>query len=340
MTPPHEGLAAAIDAVAPLLLNGRRFVLTTHMNPDGDGIGSEVALASWLRERGSDVAIINASPLPAVYRFLDPAGRIAMYEPARHDALVAAAGVIVVLDTNHPDRLSAMWQPVAASSAVTLCIDHHLDPDPFARHYVIDDDATSTGEIVYQILLRLQGRVLSPAVASALYCAIMTDTGSFRFPRVDPAIHRIAAHLLECGADPVRVYGEVYERWSRGRIHLLGETLRSLATEGGGAIAHVAITRRMLESTGTTEEDTDNFTTYPMSVEGVVIGVLFLELDRGVKISFRSKGDIPINELAREFGGNGHLNAAGARVGDGSLDDVRRRVITAAQKYLTPRTAP
>ncbi len=338
MTPPNEG--PAIEAVASLLQTGARFVLTTHVNPDGDGIGSEAALAAWLRDRGTHVTIINANPLPAVYRFLDPGGMIARYDPARHDAIIAGAGVIVVLDTNHPDRLQAMRERVMASSAVRICIDHHLDPAPFAQHYIIDDDATSTGEILYRLLLRVQGPQLSAAAASGLYCAIMTDTGSFRYPRVDPEIHRIAAHLIECGADPVRIYAEVYEQWSRGRIHLLGATLGSLATDAGGSIAHVSITRQMLTSTGTTEEETDNFTTYPMSIEGVVIGILFLELHHGVKISFRSKGAIPVNELAREFGGNGHRNAAGARVDVGSIEEIRRRVLLAAQNYLPHGTTP
>jgi phosphoesterase RecJ-like protein len=132
----------------------------------------------------------------------------------------------------------------------------------------------------------------------------------------------------------VAIYTNVYERWSRGRIHLLGEMLAGLRTESGGRLAHVSVSREMLSRTGTTEEDTDNFTTFPMSVEGVVAGILFLELQDGIKISFRSKGNIGINELAKEFGGNGHLNAAGARVSNGTLADVRQRVLAAAVKYL------
>jgi phosphoesterase RecJ-like protein len=176
---------------------------------------------------------------------------------------------------------------------------------------------------------------LSPLIAQALYCAIMTDTGSFRFPRVDAETHRIVAHLIECGADPVEIYHNVYEQWSPGRIQLLGDALASLQTAYGGKLAHITITQRDLERTGTTEVDTDNFTVHPMSVSGVVAGIFFLELKDGVKISFRSKGDIPINELAKEFGGNGHKNAAGARLYNCTLAETKARVVQAAAKYVS-----
>jgi phosphoesterase RecJ-like protein len=227
-----------------------------------------------------------------------------------------------------------MRPQVLASRAVKICIDHHLEPVPFADHYVIDDDATSTGEITFRLLEALGGPDFSPAVATALYTAIMTDTGSFRFPRVDAETHRMAAHLIERGADPVSAYAEVYERWSPGRIHLLGAMLEGLTTDHDGRLAWTCITQEMLKSTRTTEEDTDNFTTYPMSIAGVEAGILFLELPRGLKISFRSRGDVPINELAKEFGGNGHKNAAGARIENGTMEEVRPRVVAAAAKYL------
>lgn len=325
---------SSIEAVLPIIQKAQRFVLTTHVNPDGDAIGSEVALAEWLATRGKDVSIINHSPTPAVYLFIDPHKRILQYNAARDDDTIAKADVLFLLDTNHPERLRSMAQSVLSSRATKICIDHHLEPAQFADHYIVDDDATSTGEIIYRLLEQFNGRNLPAFVAQGLYCAIMTDTGSFRYPRVDPEIFRICAYLVECGADPVAVYSGVYERWSNGRIHLLGEMLAGLKTECAGKLAHVTITRDMLKRTGTTEEDTDNFTTYPMSVDGVLVGILFLELPRGLKISFRSKGDIPINDLAKEFGGNGHKNAAGARVYDGTLEHVRTDVLNAAAKYI------
>ena len=324
----------ALEQIIPVLQNGQRFVLTTHVNPDGDGIGSEIALAEWLASQGKDVHILNHSATPEMYLFLDQAHRVRQFVEPRDAATIAYADVIVVLDTNHPDRLRSMQQHVLSSRAVKVCIDHHVDPAPFAGHYLIDEGATSTGEITYQLILALGGKNLSAAIATSLYCAIMTDTGSFRYPRTDPEIHRIVAHLIECGADPIAIYTNVYEQWSVGRIQLLGETLASLRTEYDGTLAHVTITQDMLKRTKTTEEDTDNFTIYPMSVEQVTIGILFLELKDGTKVSLRSRGDIPINELAQQFGGNGHKNAAGARFSDIHLDHVKEQVIRAAAPFV------
>jgi phosphoesterase RecJ-like protein len=226
-----------------------------------------------------------------------------------------------------------MEPAVTESAALKIVVDHHLDPAPFAGLYCVDEEATSTGEIVYRILRELDLRAMTPGAATALYCAIMTDTGSFRYPRVDPETFRICADLIERGADPVAIYSAVYERWTPGRIRLLGAMLEGLAVDCGGRLAHVTVTREVLRLTGTSEEDTDNFTSYPMSIRGVVVGILFLELEGEIKMSFRSRGAIPVNELAREFGGNGHLNAAGARIAGVPLDEVRMRVIAAATKY-------
>ncbi len=330
----------AIEAILPILQTHHSFVLTTHVNPDGDGLGSEVALAEWLAANGKHVAILNCSSTPEVYLFLDPNKRIKRFDSSRDIATIQHADAIVVLDTNQPDRLKEMQSHVLSSRAIKICIDHHLNPHLFADHYVIDDGATSTGEIVYRILLTLHGKQLQPLIAQALYCAILTDTGSFRYPRVDPEIFQIVSHLNECGADPVSIFHNVYEQWSPGRIQLLGGCLASLETHFDKRLASVTITQEMLNKTLTKEEDTDNFTTYPMSIGGVVAGILFLELTDGVKISFRSKGDLPINELAREFGGGGHKNAAGARMEGISLASAKQQVLRAAQKYVDNTIVP
>lgn len=323
-----------ISTVRDAILRRHRFVLTTHVNPDGDGLGSELALRAGLLQLGKSVAIVNHSPTPDHYRWLDPDGAVAAYSPGVHAAHIRAADALIVLDTNQPDRLRAMADPVTASPALKLVIDHHQDPDPFADLYFIDPEATSTGELIYRLLESLPGVTITREIAVGLYTAIMTDTGSFRYPRTGAGTHRIASRLIECGADPPSIFSSVYETWSQGRMRLLGEALDTLTLSGGGAIAAMMTTREMFARTGTTEVETDTFSTYPMNIRGVRIGILFTELADGVKISFRSKGTIPVNLLAKEFGGNGHVNASGARLYDTAFDAIVGRVLRAAEKYI------
>ena len=330
----RKSMNQAIETVLKLVSQQQKFVLTSHVFPDGDAIGSEVALAEWLIAQEKNVSVINCSSTPPMYMFIDPNHRIRQFSEQRDLKDIAEADVIILLDANTIDRVRSMKPYVQASKAIKVCIDHHLNPSPFADHYVIDDQATSTGEILYRLVTGATGPPLPSLIASALYCAIMTDTGSFRYPRVDAEIHRIVARLIEWGADPVEIYSNTYEQWSPGRIHLLGEILSNLKIEYGGRLAHITITQEMLKRTGTTPEDTDNFTTYPMTLEGVVVGVLFLELANGIKASFRSKGELSVSQLAGAFGGGGHQHAAGTRISDAELEPTRRRILDAAPHHI------
>ena len=313
------------------------FVLTTHVNPDGDGLGSEVALALFLQSKGKRVSIINQSATPAYYRFLNSVFPIETYAPETHNAEIAQCEVFVALDTNSPKRFPSLAGPLAASRSYKLCIDHHLDREPFADLYVVDESATATGEILYRLLTFMDPAPLSREIAEALYAAIMTDTGSFRFPKTDAETHRITASLLERGADPTGVYQKIFEEGSANRLQLLGRALKSLGISHGGSVASIALRRTDFAETGTAEEDTDNMINYTLTIGGVVIGLMFTELSDCVKVSFRSKGEIPINELAKEFGGNGHLNAAGARVTGAFFEEVVTRVTSRAGYYAHQR---
>ena len=327
-------MLAAFKNIEAIIRDRHDFVLTTHVNPDGDGIGSELALARSLRQLDKKATIINHNATPENYQWLDSHREIIQFVPERDGDTVLRAEVIFILDTNHPDRLRSLEPFVRRSKAEKIVIDHHLEPDSFAGHYVVDADATSTGEIIYRMLKEMRTITIDHDIAQALYTAIMTDTGSFRYPRTGPETHRIAAHLLEHGIDPTQIFVNVYENWTPGRMRLLGEVLDSMKTAYDGKLAYVVCTRKMFAATGTTEVETDNLTTYPMSIRGVTVGILFNELPDGVKISFRSKGSIPINELAKEFGGNGHRNAAGARLFNVKLEDAVQQVIESAEKYV------
>lgn len=311
-----------------------RFVLTTHVNPDGDGLGTEIALAMYLERQGKQVTILNYSPTPNNYLFLEDLHAILWFDAAQHAAIIENAEVILVLDTNHPDRLMAMKSFITSSNAIKVCIDHHLEPGEFADLYILDEPSTATGEIVYRLISFLTGRVIDREIAIALYTAIMTDTGSFRYSKTDPEIHKIIAHLIQMGADPVVIHEYVYEHNPISRIHLLGMALANVQLTPDGKIAYIVLTQDMFKRTETYEVDTDLFVPYTLSIKGVQIGLLFSELDGAIKINFRSKGDIWINELAKEFGGNGHKNAAGARIADGRLEEVVPQVLEQAALYI------
>jgi phosphoesterase RecJ-like protein len=326
-------MTSLLEKCKKIIDGNKSFVLTTHVNPDGDGIGSEVALATCLRKRGKQALIINHSETPLNYAFLDPKTEILHFNPSLHAEEVRRADAIFIVDTNQLSRLRSMEPYVRESKAVKICIDHHLDKDDFADLYLIDEPATATGEILYHLIRYLDGDNIDEETARALYTAIMTDTGSFRFPKTDPEIHQIAAHLVRSGADPPKIFQEVYEKTNLNTIQLLGLALSNLKTAHDGRVAYMAITRKMFSETGTKEYQTENFIDYTMRIGGVQIGLLFNELHDGVKISFRSKGDIPVNELAKEFGGNGHLNAAGARMVGKKLEDTIRAVLERSIAY-------
>lgn len=304
------------------------------MNPDGDSLGCELALAHFLRKIGKSATILNHNETPKFYEFLDKRNEIIKFNPELHKDIILNTEVIFVVDTNQSDRLRSLEKYVLESKAVKVIIDHHLEAGDFADYYLIDSEATSTAEILYKLLLSMDNDIIDYEIAHPLYTAIMTDTGSFRFPRTDIETHQIIAELLQHDVDPTAVYSHVYESWSIGRMRLLGETLDSLKTEYDGKLAFMVCTQKMFENTETTEVETDNFTTYPMSIEGVKVGLLFNELEDGIKISFRSKGEIPINELAKEFGGGGHKNAAGARLFGVRLEEIVKDVVEKAKKYL------
>jgi phosphoesterase RecJ-like protein len=311
----------------------KRFILTSHVNPDGDGLGSEVALAHYLELRGKQVSILNSSATPENYLFLHQLHPILQFDPSHHENIVENAEVIILLDANDPDRLDAMTPSIMKSHAVKVCIDHHPEPGEFADLYLLDEQSSATGEILYYFI-SMAGGTIDRVTATALYTAIMTDTGSFRYQKTDSEVHTIVAHLLQAGADPVAIYEQVYERTSAKRMRLLGMALANMQMMYNGKVAYITLTREMFEATGTSEADTDAFVPYTLTIDGVQIGLMFSEMDNIVKVNFRSKGDIAINELAKEFGGNGHKNAAGARVPNVKLDEIVSLVLKRAGKYV------
>jgi phosphoesterase RecJ-like protein len=293
----------------------QRFVLTTHMNPDGDALGSEVGLARFLLAQGKQVRIVNQDPTPEVLRFLaDDAYPVETYDPETHDPVLRDADLVVLVDNSAPDRMGRMESIMLATAGHTLCIDHHPSREiPWSRQ-ILDQQACATAIMIYE-LVRGHGWTIDSRAAQAIYVGLATDTGFFRFNSADARAYRVAAELLLLGAHPARVYRAIYERNSLAFTRLLGSALAGVQTVGRGDIAFVRITRELIDRLDAADVDTSEIMTALLAMEGISVALLFRELpERQVKVSLRSKGELDVHGLAAEFGGGGHRNASGFSV--------------------------
>ena len=328
-----EPRRAAILQLERELIAGRRVALSTHMNADGDGCGSEVAMARLLAQRGLDVRIVNPTPWPELFSFL--LGDDVCDATTKGSAALKDIDLLIVLDISDVKRLAALTETVRALNVPKLVIDHHVaSEDPAGNIVLTDVTACSTGELVYDFACTL-GLDMTPAVAQALYVAALTDTGSFRFSNTSPRCHAMAADLLASGVDPEETYVRVYASAPVGRVRLLGDVLTTLGVDEKAGLSWLSMQAGMLERYGVRQEDLDGIVEHARSIAGTRMALLFRDLGYGkVKVSFRSTGSVDVNAFARQFGGGGHAKASGALIA-GTLDDVRDKVLAAARQSLT-----
>ena len=324
---------AAARALAAVLVPGQRVCLTTHVNPDGDGLGSEAGLAHLLRAQGIDAVITNPTPTPARVAFLfeDLPGVDRTREGVRE---LRRADVIVVLDISDLGRLGNLGETVRSRGVPVACVDHHVSEGvlPDGPRY-LDAGAAATGELVFELAVA-NGWKLTEMAARGLYVAILTDTGGFRFSNTRPRTLRVAAELLEVGVDPEEIYLEVYARAPEGRPRLFAEALQTLVVEPEYGLAWVTVPPGAIERLGVSSDDLEGVVEFPRSIEGVRMALLFREVSQGrVKVSLRSVGDVDVAAFAMPFGGGGHTKAAGLAL-TGSLAEVQSLVLSAARSYL------
>ena len=323
--------AAAAREIAAVLTPGLRVALTTHVNSDGDGVGSEVALWHLLTAQGLDPVITNPTPIPDRFQFMLPAGADRSDRAAKE---IAAARAVVVMDISDLSRLGDLGPAVAAGGGPTVCIDHHVSPGSLpAGPRLVDPEAAATAELVFDLACALRWPISAEA-ARAMYVGILTDTGAFRFSNTSPRALEVASALLRCGVDPESIYESVYSSAPEGRIRLTAEVLGTLVVEPDIGLAWVTVPPDALARHGATADDLDGIVEFPRSIAGVRLALLFRQLANGkAKVSFRSLGNVDAAELAHQFGGGGHRKAAGASI-DGSLAAVQERVLAAARAYL------
>jgi bifunctional oligoribonuclease and PAP phosphatase NrnA len=326
------GRREAIQRIGQELRPGLRAALTTHINADGDGCGSEAAMARMLARRGLQVHIVNPTPWPDPFAFLlgdDVEDRT----DAGADAL-SAIDLLIVLDISDVKRLGALTETVRSLDVPRVVIDHHVPSDDRAGEIVLADTAAcATGELVYDLACELELEITA-ATAKSLYTAILTDTGGFRFSNTSPRCHAIAADLLAVGVDPEEMYQRVYASAPVGRIRLLADVLQTLGVDEEKGLAWLSMPAGALEHHGVRQEDLDGIVEHARSISGTRMAVFFRDLGHGkVKVSFRSTGGVDVNAFARTFGGGGHARASGALIA-GTLDAVRERVLAAARQAL------
>ena len=321
------------DQILKIISENEIFIITTHVNPDGDAIGSELSLARYITNLGKKVNIINHSATPEYLMFMFDEDRILHYNPSDHDAMIAEVDVIFLLDLNQWGRTGLVGDSLKKSNAQVICIDHHEYPDEISDIMFIDTSKASTGELIYELLVDARINI-GYELALPLYVAILTDTGSFRFERTTPEVHRIIAELLETGVNPKAVYRKIYEQGTAGRIQLLGKALSSLQLCCNDKVSYMIVTQSDLSETDTTDEDVEGFVNYCLTVYGVEVGIFFYEKENEIKTSFRSAEKIPVNKLAAHFGGGGHFHAAGASFNTTDIESVKEKVLNQVKIFL------
>jgi len=321
---------ASVKETKNALLASRRAVLTTHLNADGDGAGSQAALASWLRANGTEAWIVNPTGYPSAFEFVLGADEWVVPAGSRRARdLCEQADLAVVLDTAEVARIGRVWDLIEELS--TVVIDHHPPGDhPIRGLTLLDTRACATGELVFDVLAAANGP-WTPEALQGVYVAIMTDTGGFRFDNTSATCHRIVAEVVEMGVHPETMHERVYGRAPLRKYRLLRHALETLEHDPGGRISWMTIPRDVYEEIGATAEDLEGIVDIPRSIEGTEVGLLFRHASSGeVKISFRSNGPVDVNALARRFKGGGHVKASGAIVA-GPMERARREVLDATR---------
>lgn len=310
----------AITHVPELLRQPKKIFITTHFKPDGDAIGSALGLFHFLRQRGHQVHVVVPSAIPDFLGWLPGIEEALNYEsePREADALLKQADLIFCLDFNQLGRVGPAMQP-ALENAVQprILIDHHLLPDPDAFQFGISEpEKSSTCEMIYDFILLNNGQdEISSNIMQCLYTGIVTDTGAFRFPSAGASVHRIVADFKSRAFRHDLVHDEVYDTWTANRMRFLGFVLyEKMELFPDRQLSIIALSRREIETHKVQSGDTEGIVNYPLSIRGIRQSVLLTEQPDGVKLSFRSKGDIDVSSFAREhFEGGGHFNAAGGR---------------------------
>jgi len=307
-----------------------RFLITSHQRADCDAIGSEMALALILETLGKQVAIVNADEVPEHISFMDPYGRVAVLGYTAPLEALRGFDAMIVVDTSAWGQLGGMGEVLRGFQGAKAVIDHHASEDDLGAEVFKDSTAEATGRLILQLAKEL-GVPLTPEIAAPLFAAIATDTGWFRFPSVTADTFAALAKLTAAGASPARTFAELFEQHSLPRLHLRGRILERVTPECGGRMMWTKVTAEDFRETGAQKTDTEDVINMLLTVKGVEVAVLFVELEPTLtKVSLRSRSEFNVNELANQFGGGGHKAAAGITFA-GPMIEAQQAVLEAVR---------
>ncbi len=320
------------------LSSARRILITTHVRPDGDALGSAAAMALALAQKGKQVQVLLLSRLPGKYAFIFSDNKISYQDVERgwpEPFPINQFDVFLCVDTGTWSQLPGLQQRLAEFKGPKLVIDHHLTQENWADIKLVQTDAAAAGEIVAD-LLKTWHVPLDPQIASALFLAIASDTGWFQFSNTRPRTLRLAADLMEAGVDTDRMYQLIYQNERAQRVALQTRAQQSLELLQNDRLAVMRVSRDNFHETGANVADTENLINIPLQIRAVEVSILFVEPPDGgdIRVSLRSKGSVDVARFAEQFGGGGHARASGLKL-PGSLDQAHSRVITAMLQHLT-----
>jgi phosphoesterase RecJ-like protein len=325
-----------LNSYKSVIESTKRVVLTTHENPDGDGLGCAAAMYHFYQDLKKDCKIILPSAMPREYGFLERDSMFQTYSPENMDDWLKDVDLIIVFDVGDSRRLKELGKAVKKYNITTLNIDHHpLLDDSIFTYNLVDTQAAATGEIIFDILDQCFSHPLSKQICEGLYTAVMTDTGSFRYSNTNIHSHEIAIQCFIAGVDTSFIYQQIYESSTKSRIKLLGTILSDIHYEFDGDLAWFVVSKDKMENCEAKPEDVEGFSDFVRTINGVEVALMIMESGPNhCRINFRSKGKYIVNKMAQSLGGGGHIFAAGAQIGK-SADEVTPHILDVVRNSLS-----
>ena len=334
---PRKAAKTSVEELARHFEADDGFVFTTHMTPDGDGLGSELALMRHLKRRGKNVRILNCSSVPEDLRFMVRSGEVVTFQKQKHAGVVEGARTIVAFDLGGAGRLGRMEEPVRSSGARKALVDHHLFENDLFDLALVDPKASSSAEITYRII-RSIGGTIDRDIAEPLYVGLIQDTGSFNYNSTSPQTHRIAAEFLEAGVNPHRIWKKLNCQKGFDRVRLMGLNVSRIELSPDRRVASVKVDLSYLAKNKGEVRDAFEVVNHFLTIAGVEVGCLALQLSSDkTKFSLRSSGRYDVFPIARQFGGGGHRYAAGFTVSGMGIDAAYELVMERIQLLVGSR---